>query len=81
MERYDGIRLVEEAESDDGCVALSVAEMIGLLTAIEQNLAGDFCLMDLAPEVIALRDELAERRELAIQVAAEIDAENCTMPN
>lgn len=81
MEKHDGLRLVEEAASEDECIALSVAEMIGLLSAIEQNLAGDPCLMDLAPEVTALRDELAERRELAIQLAAEIDAENCIMPN
>ena len=81
MERYDGIGLVAESASDDECIALSVAEMIELLMAIEQNLAGDVCLMDLAPEIMALRDELAERRELAIQVAAEIDAENCAKLN
>lgn len=81
MERIDDIRLAGKTASDDDCIALSVAEIIGLLSAIEHNLAGDPCLMDLAPEVIALRDEFAQRRALAIQVAAEIDAENCAMLN
>ena len=81
MEKHDGLRLVEEAASEDECIALSVAEMIGLLTWIERNLADDDCLMDMAPDVSTLRAELAERRQLAIQVAAEIDAEKCILPN
>lgn len=81
MEKYDGICHVGETAGDDENIVLNVADMIGLLTVIQENLADDPCLMDLAPEALALRDELADRRALAIQVAAEIDAENCAFPN
>mgnify|MGYP001551250420 CR=1 FL=1 len=81
MEKYDGMCHVGETAGDDENIVLNVADMIGLLTVIQENLADDPCLMDLAPDISALREEVSERRDLAIQVAAEIDAEKCVLPN
>ena len=67
--------------SNEETETLSVAEMIGHLRALENNMMDDPCLTDLVAEVVILRIELEERRELAIQVAAEIDAKNCLKPN
>ncbi len=66
---------------DDEPDQLNVVEMIVVLRAIEHNLSDDPCLMDLVPDVIGLRAELEKRRELASQVADEIDAANCIAPH
>ena len=81
MERYDGSDTAHDTAGDEERIWLSVVEMIGFLSAIEQNMINDPCLMDLAPEILAVRAELIERRELAIRIAAEIEAENCSMPH
>jgi len=81
MEKYQDRRYDTQSGKDNERTSLSVVDMIGLLTAIEQNLADDRCLMDLAPEISAVRDELVERRKIAIQIAAEIDAENYPLLN
>ena len=81
MEKLDGIRRGIDTTGEDERIWLNVAEMIGLLSAIEQNMIDDQCLMDLLPEITAVRDELLERRKIAVQVAAEIDAANCSLPN
>ena len=75
------LRLTGLDDMGDGHEQLSVAEMIGHLRAIEEDMLDDPCLVDLAAQAADLRTELEERRELALQVAAEIEAENCRMPN
>ena len=81
MRIQNEVDLDGDKQGDDEGRRINVADMIGHLRSIERSIADDPCLMDLAPDIIAMRIELEERRKLAEQIAAEIDAKNCTMPN
>ena len=60
---------------------LSVGEMITYIRAVEVSMADDPCLMDLLPELSSVRAELEERREMALEIANEIDAQNQRFKN
>ncbi len=81
MQIPDELEILEDWEVDAETCELSATQIIAQLRAMEKCMAGDFCLQDLAGQVTELRIELEQRRKLALQVADEIDAENCRLLN
>ena len=76
MYTRDDIYLSDETDLDDDYCELNVVQMIDYLRAIESAVVDDPCLEDMASHLAVLRSELEYRRQLAIEVAAEIDAQH-----
>ena len=81
MQIPDDLKNLADWEGDEESSELTATQIIAQLQAMEKCMTGDPCLKDLAGYVTKLRTEFEERRMLALQVADEIDAENCRLLN
>ena len=75
MYTRNDIVLSDKTDHDEDYCELNVLQMIDYLRAIESAMVDDPCLDDMASHVAVLRSELEQRRKLAMEVAAEVDAE------
>ena len=75
MYTRNDIVLSDKTDHDEDYCELNVLQMIDYLRAIESAMVDDPCLEDMASHVAVLRSELEQRRQLAMEVAAEVDAE------